>query len=130
MNHKKATLGALTFAPFITGFWCIYEWIRFAKNSFMTMDGPNKIMRPSQEMLESAFQSLGPFIITLILSLGLLIFYLIDIAKYNPNFKKVNDNSKLIWVFIVLVTGSIGMLIYYFVEYLPRPENGRIKIIS
>lgn len=58
--------------------------------------------------------------IIIFLSIGLLIYYLIHIAK-NPKFKQ-DSTSKLVWILIVLLAGAIGMLVYFFIEIWPEKK--------
>ena len=52
-----------------------------------------------------------------VLSLILWIFMIVDAAK--RNFKQEND--KIMWILIIILTGIIGALIYYFV--IKRPNK-------
>lgn len=48
--------------------------------------------------------------------LGFWIWMLIDCAVHTPT----ENNQKLVWVLVVVLTGWIGALIYFFVQ---RPKN-------
>ena len=57
-----------------------------------------------------------PFMWIIILGLmGLWIWMLIDcIKREEENFPSMGDNTKLIWILIVVLAGWIGGIIYYF----------------
>ena len=52
----------------------------------------------------------------LILGFIFWIFMLIDVAKRNFH----NDNDKIMWILIVVLTGIIGAAIYYFIVRKPE----------
>lgn len=57
-----------------------------------------------------------PFIWFIILGLiGLWIWMLVDcIKREEEDFPPMGDNTKLIWILIVALTGWIGAIIYFF----------------
>ncbi|NNE28013.1 MAG: hypothetical protein HKN16_00145 [Saprospiraceae bacterium] len=57
----------------------------------------------------------------LVLFLGLLVYYLVDVSR-NTSFKE-NSTEKVIWILLLLFVGWIAMVVYYFVEIKPRPEQ-------
>lgn len=61
----------------------------------------------------------GAYIIPIVLSiLGLIgwIFMLIHVIQRDESSFK-EENGKLLWLLIILLTGWIGALVYYFMEY-------------
>jgi hypothetical protein len=48
--------------------------------------------------------------------MGFWIWMLIDCAVHTPD----ENNQKLVWILIVVLTGWIGALVYFFVQ---RPKN-------
>ena len=57
------------------------------------------------------------FFIAIILGMIFWIFMIVDVAK--RDFKQEND--KVMWILIVVLTGIIGSLIYYFM--IKRPDK-------
>lgn len=52
------------------------------------------------------------------------IIMLVDCAKRdNKDFPNANENSKLMWILIIVLAGSIGAIIYYFLVMRQMPKN-------
>jgi|WetSurMetagenome_2_1015567.scaffolds.fasta_scaffold16307_5 hypothetical protein len=65
----------------------------------------------------AVFIVFGCFMVLLVLALlGFQIWMIVDVVTKCPD----RDNTKLIWLLIVILAGWIGGLIYYFVQ---RPKN-------
>lgn len=57
-----------------------------------------------------------------LISLGLLIYYLVHILK-NP---RLDANTRLMWVLIVLLTGIVGNIVYWFFQ-IWREDDDRVS---
>lgn len=117
-NSKKIIIGFLTVLPlafFLVYIMSIFSFVRNAQQIEAAggMNNPEEVMG----MLGPMFMYMG---IAILISLGLLVFYIVDIVK-NPKFEGPGNN-KLVWILIVLFTGMLGELIYFFVEIMPRKE--------
>jgi hypothetical protein len=65
----------------------------------------------------AVFMVIGCFVLLLALALlGFQIWMIVDVVTKCPD----RDNTKLVWLLIVILAGWIGGLIYYFVQ---RPKN-------
>lgn len=116
-KSKKTILGILTFSPFIFVIWYFISIFSFMKVMTAAMDHP---VGGTMEMIDPIKTLVIPVLIGFCLSIGLLIYYLVDILKLNPNFKKDTNNNKVIWILVVLLCGFLGMIVYFFVEIVPR----------
>jgi prolipoprotein diacylglyceryltransferase len=71
-----------------------------------------------------AIFSMGPFELLLIaLFLGMFAFWLWMLVDCVT--KEEDQNQKLIWVIIIVLTGIVGAPLYFFIRKLPR--NSRLK---
>jgi len=57
-------------------------------------------------------------LLSVVLSLGMIVYYIIDITR-NPKFQS-GDNSKVIWILVVIFGSTIGMIAYFIAEIYPR----------
>ena len=115
---KKTIIAILTLLPIlfmILYFVSIFSFIRDAQH----MPGAGGTDNPEEIM--GSFASMFAYIgIAVLLTLGMLIFYIYDITK-NPRFQD-GGNNKLIWILVVVFAGMVGMIVYFFVEIYPRKE--------
>lgn len=117
-KSKKIIIGFLTILPlafFLAYFMSIFSFVKNAQQMEQAggMDNPEEVMG----LLAPMFIFIG---IAILISLGMLVFYIVDIVK-NPRFQSPGNN-KLIWILVVLFAGMLGKLIYFFVEIMPRKE--------
>ena len=61
--------------------------------------------------------------LTMIVALGTLIFYLIDVYKS----KKLTSDNKILWAILVLIGGSIGMVAYWYINVWKIPSKQKKK---
>ena len=53
------------------------------------------------------------------------IIMLIDCArKANEDFPNANENTKLVWILIIVLAGSVGAIIYYFLVFRKSRRKG------
>lgn len=112
-SSTKFWLGILTFTPivlfaiFIIGFFTI-----FFENIVELQHNHNEF---PLEFLQSLLWFVLLVILTVIVSLGIKIYYIVH-TNNNPE----NDtNKKVMWTLLLIFTGIIGAIIYYFTEILP-----------
>lgn len=116
-STKKIILGILTILPFV--FMVIYfiEFFSIFLN-FFNLDTLEPIAP------EVIYDNIGRLffysIATMILTIGLMIYYIIDIVN-NPKFQN-GGNSKLIWILVVILASMIGMIAYFLTEVYPRKK--------
>jgi len=120
-QHKKITIGVLTILPFLFFCWTFV-------NIFSAILGIARAQGDSGELdLNLFFGSLPlliiPGVFAGVLSIGMLIYYIVDIASHNPKFQESAGSNKILWISLLLFTGLIGMLIYFFAEIYPREEG-------
>lgn len=118
-KSKKIILGILTFLPLIL---LILYFVLFF-SMFLKIPQANasgEVIQPDEILgaMGPLFAILGTMVLV---SIGLVVYYLVDIFQYNPKFKS-GGNSRLMWTLIVLLAGMIGMIVYFFAEIVPRKE--------
>lgn len=117
-STKKVIIGILTILPIVLfALYLIYIFSFILEIGEIerrgTISDPEDIMR--------GFVPVFMLILLMILnSLGMLIFYLIDITR-NPKFQN-GGNEKLVWILVVLFASMLGMMAYFIVEIYPRKE--------
>ncbi|MDG1261182.1 MAG: PLDc N-terminal domain-containing protein [Flavobacteriales bacterium] len=82
---------------------------------------------PTEDASPSVFLlSMGLSAVTLLLfvllSIGLFIFYIVDVL----NNKRLDKNQRLIWIFVLITTSHLGNLIYWFFQ-IWREEDDRLE---
>ena len=117
-STKKTILGILTVLPLI------FLFIYFVKFFSMIMSINSNSGFGGQSDPDMIFSQMVPLFAligtSVLLTFGLLIYYIIDIVN-NPKFQS-GGNSKLIWIIAVIIGGMIGMIAYFLVEIYPRKE--------
>ncbi len=116
-QNKKILLGVLTFLPILFFIWYFYTIFSFIGG--LSEFGPGDMNENEifSSMMLKMFLPIGLMMLT---SLGLLVYYIVDIFSLNPNFKTENSNNKIAWTLVVLFAGFIGMYVYFFIEIVPR----------
>lgn len=113
-STKKVLIAFFTILPVIFLIWYGFTIFRL----FNQFDSPAGNLEP--EMPSMMVRMILPMALMAINSLAMLVFYIVDIFNWNPNFKGEKNNNQIIWTLVVLLTGIIGMLVYFFVEIYPR----------
>ena len=54
----------------------------------------------------------------IIVSLGLLVYYIVHVVKN----KGLSDTQRTMWILIIVFASGIGSIVYYFVEILPEDK--------
>ena len=115
-NSTKVLLGILTFLPMLL----LLTYIVFIFAAFI----PTAIQLENshQDVPIELFQSLSVMIliivIAMIIKLGIMIYYIIH-ASNNP---KNENNTKIMWIVLLVLVGSISSIVYYFIEILPSKD--------
>jgi hypothetical protein len=70
----------------------------------------------------------GIYLVGILIGLAMLVFWiwmLIDVIQRTPSQfgDSSDDNTKLLWIVILLLTSWIGALIYYFMVYKKYPRS-------
>jgi hypothetical protein len=74
------------------------------------MEGPDAVAHGFGCIIMAVFAIVG------LAAFAVWLWMLIDAIKYTPS----ENNLKLIWILVIILTGIIGALIYMFVQ---RPKN-------
>lgn len=120
----KILLGILTFVPLV----CIISYLGvFFSFFFEIFDAAHNsqeirsVHRPEDIFPQNFVLLFGLILMTLVSSLGLLIYYIIHVMR-NPKLN-ANNNQQLVWALIILLSGFIGNIVYFFMEIYPLPND-------
>lgn len=121
-NSTKVWLGILTFLPmFLIFAYIIYIFTAFIPTAIRLEDS-------HQEVPVAFFQSISIMIIfillAIIIKMGIMIYYIVH-ASNNP---KNENNTKIMWIVLLVLVGTISSIVYYFLEILPSKENSDLTI--
>jgi len=116
-KSQKIWLGILTFLPIVL--IIIYVIILFGTLFFTFSEIDQGHQDPSYLFTGGFAFMFICMLAAVLLSLGLLVFYIIHVYKN----EKFDSTIKLIWILVFLFASGIGPIIYYFVEIL----NGERK---
>jgi len=115
-NSTKVLLGILTFLPMLLLLtYIVYIFAAFIPTAI-------QLENSHQEFPVELFQSLSVMIfliiLALIIKLGIMIYYIVH-ASNNP---KNENNTKIMWIVLLVLVGSISSIVYYFIEILPSKD--------
>ncbi len=114
-KNSKIILGIFTFLPIVIYF------VSFG--FFFSLIGEN--IHPEPDAIISNISLFFYFIaFVLMLSIGLLIYYLIHIAR-NENF---DSNERLVWILIMFFAGTLGAPIYWYLNIWKTPAVETIGV--
>ena len=115
-SKKKTIIGILTLALFIIlcSFWFFY--IYQGERTVQVAGNPGY----EKDIMKGFVTMLVVMGIGILLSLGLLIYYMIDVTK-NPKLQN-SGTKKVMWIVALIFTGVLGMIVYFFAEIFPRKE--------
>ena len=122
---KKSTkiwLGILTFLPMFLIFgYIFYIFTAFIPTAIRLEDS-------HQEVPIEFFQSISVMILFIVLAIiakmGIMIYYIVH-ASNNP---KNENNTKIMWIVLLVLVGTISSIVYYFLEILPSKDNSNQSI--
>ncbi|NJM26206.1 MAG: hypothetical protein HC859_12670 [Bacteroidia bacterium] len=102
---QKIVLGILTLVPFVLVPYFLFQVFLFVMEMVRHGD-----QQPEPAMIVAGvFSFVFPIIVTGVLSLGLLIFYIIHAL----NNQAVSSSERVIWILIFIFIGTIGFPIYW-----------------
>ena len=115
-NSTKVILGILTFLPMLLVLtYVFYIFMAFIPTAI-------QLENSHQEVPVELFRSLSVMIfliiLALIIKLGIMIYYIVH-ASNNP---KNENNTKIMWIVLLVLVGSISSIVYYFIELLPSKD--------
>jgi len=121
-KSTKLLLGILTFLPMILILvYIIYIFAAFIPTAIRSEEG-------HQEVPDELFQSISVMIVLVVLAIiikmGIMIYYIIH-ASNNP---KNENNTKIMWIVLLVLIGTISSIVYYFIEILPSKNNSNESI--
>lgn len=118
---QKIILGVLTLSPLLFLGLYFYTFFGFV---FQIAEIENGNFGEPSDVFPGQFFNLFIYMgLMMLVSIGLLIFYLIHISK-NEKFKlPENNHSKLIWILIIIFAGFIGMIVYFILEIWPEKKE-------
>ncbi|MDX5586221.1 MAG: PLDc N-terminal domain-containing protein [Aureibaculum sp.] len=122
---KKSTkiwLGILTFLPM----FLIFAYIFHIFTAFIPT--AIRLENSHQEVPIELFQSISVMILfialAIIIRMGIMIYYIVH-ASNNP---KNENNTKVMWIVLLVLVGTISSIVYYFLEILPSKDNSNQSI--
>ncbi len=122
---KKSTkiwLGILTFLPM----FLIFAYIFHIFTAFIPT--AIRLENSHQEVPIELFQSISVMILfialAIIIKMGIMIYYIVH-ASNNP---KNENNTKIMWIVLLVLVGTISSIVYYFLEILPSKDNSNQSI--
>lgn len=117
---KKSTkiwLGILTFLPMFLIFAYIFHIFTALIPTAIRLENSH------QEVPIELFQSISVMILfialAIIIRMGIMIYYIVH-ASNNP---KNENNTKIMWIVLLVLVGTISSIVYYFLEILPSKDN-------
>lgn len=117
-KKKKIWLGILTVLPFV--FIVLYLIFFFGMFVFLSRE---QTPEDNPASFIATFFLLFVFIgLAVALALGTFIYYIIHAVK-NP---KYNDQNRMIWILILVLTNGIGSIIYFVTQIWMDTNAGNI----
>ena len=114
-KSRKIIMGLLAFSPI--PFILMYFIFIFGMISRVTNNlGPGSSVANLPDM--KYIIVLGALF--MIFAITALVAYIVDVI--NSEKLKKDQNSKIIWLLVVILTGFIGRIVYFIVEIYPRPR--------
>lgn len=116
-KQNKILLGILTFLPFVL---LLLYMLFFFISFFGMFMAESHNQQPNMNLFIGSFGA--AFVIILLMSLlaiGLLIYYILHITKN----EKLNENSRLMWILIIVFTNIIGYGIYWYMQIWQDENN-------
>ena len=117
---KKSTkiwLGILTFLPM----FLIFAYIFYIFTSFIPT--AIRLENSHQEVPIELFQSISVMILFIVLAviikMGIMIYYIVHASNNAKN----ENNTKIMWIVLLVLVGTISSIVYYFLEILPSKDN-------
>ncbi len=114
----KIILGIITFLPMLFGICCLVYYMLMIKDLILLMPGSHNDPQVFMNTYMSRVFS-GPLIMLVILSvithLGLMIFYIIHVARL----KLKSEGEKVMWILLFVFIGTIIYIIYFFMRVVP-----------
>jgi len=123
MNKStKIWLGILTFLPM----FLIFAYIFYIFTAFIPT--AIRLENSHQEVPVELFQSISVMILfialAIIIKMAIMIYYIVH-ASNNP---KNENNTKIMWIVLLVLVGTISSIVYYFLEILPSKDNSNQSI--
>jgi len=116
-TSTKIWLGILTFLPM----FLIFAYIFHIFTAFIPT--AIRLENSHQEVPIELFRSISVMILfialAIIIKMGILIYYIVH-ASNNP---KNENNTKIMWIVLLVLVGTISSIVYYFLEILPSKDN-------
>ena len=121
-KFTKIWLGILTFLPM----FLIFAYIFYIFTTFIPT--AIRLEGSHQEVPMEFFQSISVMILFIVLAIiikmGIMIYYIVH-ASNNP---KNENNTKIMWIVLLVLVGTISSIVYYFLEILPSKDNSNQSI--
>lgn len=109
-QSTKLLLGAVTIWPII--YIVMFMFYVFSMFGSMQAGGDPSIMATTFPVI------FGLHFLTIILSLGMMVYYIVHAIKD----EELTSDYKIIWVLVIVMAGMIGMPIYWWLRIWSRPE--------
>jgi NADH:ubiquinone oxidoreductase subunit 6 (subunit J) len=117
---KKSTkiwLGILTFLPmFLIFAYIFYIFTAFIPTAMRLEDSHQEV---PMELFQSISVMILFIVLAIIIKMGIMIYYIVH-ASNNP---KNENNTKIMWIVLLVLVGTISSIVYYFLEILPSKDN-------
>jgi TM2 domain-containing membrane protein YozV len=116
---QKVVLGMFTILPLVLLPYIFFQVFHTLLYNLHDVDPEFMDSTSQKEFFFMMIQIMIPSMIISLLSIGLLIFYLIHVAKNNS----LNTNERLIWILIFVFAGIIGFPIYWYMQIWKAPAS-------
>ncbi|MDG2247221.1 MAG: PLDc N-terminal domain-containing protein, partial [Flavobacteriales bacterium] len=115
----KIFLGIITLLPYVLLVLYVLSFFQGVIN--ISSQAPTEDASPSVFLLSMGLSAVT-LLLFVLLSIGLFIFYIVDVL----NNKRLDKNQRLIWIFVLITTSHLGNLIYWFFQ-IWREEDDRLE---
>ena len=116
-TSKKIGLGILTFLPFLLTIIYIIYFFSFSLEHIIRAE------QGQQEFPVEFFQSLSTMIVVIViavlLKLGIMVYYIVHVSGNSAK----ENNTKIMWIVLLVLMSSIASIVYFFVEILPEKPS-------
>jgi uncharacterized membrane protein len=112
-KNTKIAVGILTVLPLIG----IFFYIGFIFRFIMTIQ--NSDSAPDTEVLKNIFIVATLLIVSILLNIGLLVFYIVHAV----NNKKLESNERVMWVLLFVFISTIAFMIYWVLRIWQDKES-------
>lgn len=115
-RNQKIVLGVLTFSPILL---LIFYFIAIFSTVFGVISAAESGQGSPENFMVSLVSAFGIIGLMLLITFGLMIYYLIHITK-NP---RIEGNMQVVWILLIVFAGLVGNMVYWFVHIWNTPQD-------